>query len=102
MQTQEIEQVIRDYFEQIYKAKYVSRLSVKEIKDRDEVIGYTLTLDMNNRDKPITMSSDGTPEQFLAYIYEEIRSRQLIRVDYYDGHQIVKEFKCNADTTGKD
>lgn len=93
MTTQELEQAIRDSIEKLYKAKYVSRLIVKEIKDRDTVIGYTLTLDMNNRDKPIYMSREGTPEQFLAYIHEELRVRQLIRVDYYDGYQIVKERK---------
>lgn len=94
MTIQELEQAIRESFKDIYKACYTSRLHVKEIKSCDTVIGYTLVLELNNREKPLTISADGDPEQFLTLVKKELREKQLIRVDYYDGYQVIPDDKC--------
>lgn len=91
MTTQELEQAILESFITINKVKYIGRIKVIEHKDHD---GYTLVLGLNNNEKELTMSCDGTAEQFLSFIRKEIRERQLCRVDYYSGYQVKPDNKC--------
>lgn len=88
MSISQLEQAIQDLIVELYCKVYKPRIIVREIKDKKEVIGYTLVLSLNNREKALTISSDGTPEQFLKRVREELRSRRLDSVDYYNGYQL--------------
>lgn len=83
-----IEQAILDLFTKLYCAEYASKLRIQELKDRDEVIGYSLELSLNNTDKPLYISAEGTIDQFLVIVENELRTRRLDRVDFYSGYQV--------------
>lgn len=83
-----IEQAIRDLFNKLYCVEYTSKMRIRELKDREEVIGYSLELSMNNAEKPLYISAEGSLDQFLKIIENEIRTRRLDRVDFYNGYQV--------------
>ena len=87
MTTEELEQVILDLIKEVYCVKYIAKLKVKELKGENKVIGYHLELGMNNVDKPITINKEGTIEDFLKCIREELRLRHLHYTTYSLGYK---------------
>lgn len=83
----DLEQAILDIIKEVYCARYTAKLKVKELKDGDEVIGYHLELGMNNVDKPITINKEGTVEDFLKCIKDELRLRHLNYTTYSLGYK---------------
>jgi hypothetical protein len=83
----DLEQAILDIIKEVYCARYTAKLKVKELKDGDEVIGYHLELGMNNVDKPITINKEGTVEDFLKCIKDELRLRHLHYTTYSLGYK---------------
>lgn len=83
MTTQDIEQAIRDIIRDLYCAEYNGRLNVKKWSQ-----GYTLTLGLNCADKPLYIMGEGTPEDFLKLIREELRAKRLHCTDYFIGQKI--------------
>ena len=87
MTMEELEQVILDLIKEVYCVKYIAKLKVKELKGENKVIGYHLELGMNNVDKPITINKEGTIEDFLKCIREELRLRHLHYTTYSLGYK---------------
>ncbi len=87
MTTEELEQVILDLIKEVYCVKYIAKLKVKELKGENKIIGYHLELGMNNVDKPITINKEGTIEDFLKCIREELRLRHLHYTTYSLGYK---------------
>lgn len=90
MTTQELELQILDMIEEIYCAEYTGTLIVKEIQSSfdKEVIGYVLRLGLNNTDKPLTIATDCSAEEFLIFIEKELRQKGLNRTKYFTGYKI--------------
>ena len=79
MQETELEQKILDYIKTLYKAEYVGYLKVELL-----TCGYSLALGIPSYMCKTTIASDITdPEQFLNYIYEELRVRNYMKLDIY-------------------
>lgn len=79
MRDHDLEQKIHEWICKIYKAKYKGRL---EVTQEDGV--YTLTLGLPSPDMPtnISIQTDDKAE-FLKYIFEELRTRNYMRVYFY-------------------
>ena len=70
---------IRDYIRNIYKAEYKNRL---EVKFENGI--YTLLLGVPNDLIPTTISlQTNDPQEFLDFIYEELRTRNYMRTYFY-------------------
>lgn len=79
MQTEELENKIHDYIIKLYKAKYTRRL---EVTHENGI--YTLTLGIPDDVIPTAISFQTEDSQeFLEYIYEELRIRNYMRVYFY-------------------
>lgn len=75
----ELEQAIRDYIMSLYKACYVGWLKVDKLNP-----GYKLSLGIPSYLFPTTVAGDWeTDESFLAYVYEDLRIRNYMRVYFY-------------------
>ena len=99
MTHQEIEAAVLDTIEKAYCAKYVGKIKVENLVDCNKnIIGYKLTLGLNNIERPLTIQMEGNVDQFLKYIEKELRSRHLHYTSFYTGYQIVPE-ECNMDTS---
>lgn len=61
-------------------AEYISEFTLTI--DEDE---WTLKLDLNQSDAPLSLSYQGTESGFYNFLEKELRSRQLARTRYYTG-----------------
>lgn len=78
MTLQELEVAIGDLIKQIYCKEYVGKMKLVELLTYSGGhLGYKLTLGLNNVDKPLIISYEGTETQFLGYLEKELRSRHL-------------------------
>lgn len=80
MNNKELEKKIHDFIVKIYKAEYIGRL---EVSNQNGM--YTLLLGVPSPDFPttITLQTDD-PKEFLAYIEDELKNRDYMRVYYYN------------------
>ena len=76
---EELENKIRDYITNVYKATYNRRL---EVKNTDGI--YTLILGVPDDLIPTSISFQTEDSQaFLDYVYEELRTRNYMRTYFY-------------------
>lgn len=84
MEETELTQTIRDYIKTLYKAEYTGRLEVE--KDEN---GYKFIIGLPSYMSPTTISSNhSSDEEFLEYIYEELRKRNYMRLYIY---KVIRE-----------
>ena len=93
MTLKEIEQAILDIIREVYKVEYVGIINVDDIISDDIVIGYTLSLSLHSVEQPLRISFHGSDIDFLKYIKQELRDRNLDTVDYYTGYKIYNTEK---------
>lgn len=78
MTEQELEQVTQEYLLDIYKVKYIGKLTVKKLTP----FGYQVSLGMNTPECPIVIYAELKDKEFLRFLKEELRSRRLDMVSY--------------------
>ncbi len=84
MTTQELEQVILDLIQTIYKCKYIGMLKVIKLP-----VGYKLQLGWRHDEHPISIMSDSpTAEDFIEFVKSELKMRKLNKVKYFSGFKI--------------
>lgn len=89
MTEQELEQAIHDYIELTYKARYIQCLKVTKLSDTL----YQFTISIPSYMCPTTIFYEGSDSDFLAYICEELRTRNYMRVYFYRVHRLkIDEF----------
>ena len=88
MTMEDLEQAILDIVKKSYCAEYKGKLKVSELKDDNNVIGYHLTLGLNNIDKPITINREGDVCNFLKFVESELRKRHLHYSTYSFGYKV--------------
>lgn len=75
----ELAQAIRDYIMSLYNADYVGYLVVNKLNP-----GYKLTIGIPSYMFPTTIAGDfETDEAFLDYVFEDLRQRNYMRIDFY-------------------
>lgn len=79
MSEQELTKAILDFIKETYKAEYIGLLEVKKLNP-----GFTFTIGLPSYMSPTTMNIDTESDQeFLDYIYSELKSRNYMRLDIY-------------------
>lgn len=79
MQEKELAKKILDYIRSWYNAEYVGLLEVRKLHP-----GYTCVLGIPSYMSPTYLSIDtDNEEEFLEYIYLELRKRNYVRRDVY-------------------
>jgi len=86
-----LEDTIRQMLLDIYCKEYIKNLKVVNLLDGDNIIGYCLILDLNNHEKPLILNKQGTEEEFLGFIKEELHYRQLQKTIYSTSYKV-----CNG------
>lgn len=57
---------------------------IGEIKIEDlDPVGYKVSLNLDRSENPLVLIADLPDDEFLKFIYEEIRSRKLHKVKHY-------------------
>jgi len=75
----ELVEKILDYIQQIYKAKYVGDISVTQ-----DGSTYTFKIGIPSYMVPTSIIYDAdNDDQFLDFIYEELRTRNYMRLEIY-------------------
>lgn len=92
MTTQDIEQAILEAVQDIYHKKYIGRLEVRELS-----CGYQLLMWFNKPETPISISADGSAQDFIKFIRKELRERHFDLVQYFTGYKYEPEDICNQD-----
>lgn len=87
----ELELAIRDTFRKTYKAEYVGRLKIEELREG----GYKLTLGMHTPEKPLIIAAQLNAIDFLKFFEKELLDRNLDLTSYYTGYQIIKDHNCD-------
>lgn len=93
MTTHDIEQVIRDMFKTLYCKEYQGVLKVHETTykfpgEEPQHIGYRMDLGLNKDEKPLSIACDGSAEEFIQFVEEELKSRSLDRTKYFTAIQL--------------
>jgi hypothetical protein len=96
MTVQELEQAIQDMFTELYCKEYTGRLSVKETfstfpGEEPTHLGYIVKIGLNKDEKPIEISKEGTDEEFLSFIKQELKDRSFQRTKYFTAIQIYND-----------
>lgn len=79
MQEQELENLIRDYMKTLYSAEYTGLLRVEKLNP-----GYKFILGIPSYMVQTSFAIDcETDQEFLDYVYAELRSRNYIRQEVY-------------------
>lgn len=73
MKTQELEQVIREYFRNIYHKEYIGQIKIEKL----DPIGYCVKLGMATPDQPITICAALEDKAFLKFMRQEIKDRRF-------------------------
>ncbi len=80
MSNLELKEKILDYIKTLYSAEYVGFMEVK----KDNSI-YQLLIGIPNYMIPTTISGEfDTDEEFLNFVYEELRIKNYMRVYFYE------------------
>lgn len=88
MTTQDIEQAILEIMIELYEKEYKGKIKVTELKVTNKVIGYQLILGLNRVERPFFLVREGTPEEFLKFVREELRSANFGSMNFYSGYRI--------------
>lgn len=88
---EEIKNEILEFIKQLYHKKYIGKLIVTEIKP----IGYQVKFGLNNIDKPLVISAELPKDQFLKFMYQEIKDRRMDFVKYFIGVKTYPNQGCN-------
>ncbi len=79
MQRPELVQQILDYMRETYKAEYIGRIEVNQIDTE-----YMFLIGVPSYMLPTTIYySCNSDEEFLDFIYEELRTRNYMKIDKY-------------------
>jgi hypothetical protein len=68
----------------IYCKEYTGTIKVTALPEN---LGYKLSLGLNNSEKPLTIAIEGSEQDLLRTIYDELRFRNLVEVEYFEGYE---------------
>ncbi len=87
MTTKELEQVIQDYFLDIYGKCYVGKLEIQKL----DPIGYCISFYMDRPNRPTIFYAELEDDKFLKLLKQQIKDMRLnltyfgkLQLKYYD------------------
>lgn len=90
----DLEQVIQDYFRDIYHKRYLGKLDIEKL----EPVGYCIKLGMDHPNQPITIYAELEDEKFLKFLKQELKDRRFNLV-YYGKLNLLHPYDCNPRNT---
>ncbi len=94
MTVQDIEQVIQEYFLDIYHKQYIGKLDIEKL----DPIGYCIKLGMDNTYQPITIYAELEDSKFLKFLKQELKDKRFNLV-YWGKLQLREPYDCNPRST---
>ena len=73
MTISELEQVIHDYFLDIYNKHYIGKINIQKLNP----VGYYIKLGMDTPLQPITIYAELEDKPFLKFLKDELKSRRF-------------------------
>lgn len=87
MNDQELTQAIRDYIKSLYSANYNGYLKAEKVDSE-----YKMSIGVPSYMFPTVIAGNfDSDEDFLNYIYEELRTRNYMKQDHYKVVKLDKE-----------
>ena len=100
MDTKDLELAVIEMIRKLYNAEYNGKIKITQTlkqypNEKDEYLnlGYLLELGLNKDERPITLAFEGTSEQFLKFIFNELKHNRYHYTDYFTAEKIY----CNKD-----
>lgn len=100
MDTKDLELAVLEMIRRLYNAEYTGKIKITQTlkqypSEKDEYLnlGYLLELGLNKDERPITLAFEGTQEQFLKFIFNELKHNRYHYTDYFTAEKIY----CNKD-----
>lgn len=94
MTTIELEQVIQEYFLDIYHKKYIGKIDIQKLNP----VGYSIKFGMGTPEKPITIYAELEDSKFLKFLKSELKDRRFNLV-YFGKLQLAYPYDCNPRNT---
>lgn len=92
MKTQ-LEEEVRAVINETYQAEYVGTLNVTPITDGETQTGYLLRLGMNIDERPLFIAFEGSKDEFIKYLKQELRIRRLSETCFYYGEKLYRNYE---------
>ena len=90
MEIKEIEQEIVNFIECWYECEFKGQVKL-EMPDKNT---YYIRLILNQKERPLQITYEGTYENFCKFIKDEIRRRRLTDVQYFTGYRNEQRGNC--------
>lgn len=90
MNIKEIEQEIVNFIECWYQCEFKGQVKL-EMPDKNT---YYIRLILNQKERPLQITYEGTYENFCKFIQDEIRRRRLTNVQYFTGYRNEQRGNC--------
>ena len=69
------------------QVEFIGRINITDLEPQ----GYKVALNLDGSENPLVIIADLPDEEFLPFIKEELRSRKLQRVKYYNATKLPPE-----------
>lgn len=83
MRVKELEVKIKEIIEQTYECIFTGKVEVILLNENT----YNLRLILNSFYVPLNITMQGTPDEFLAFVKDELYKRRLFVTEYYTGYK---------------
>lgn len=83
----DLKQAIRDFCKCLYKAEFIGRIDVIDL----DPTGYRVDIYVNRSECPISIISDLQDNEFLEYLKNELRVRNLVKFGHTNVLKILPE-----------
>ena len=90
----ELEQVIQDYFLDIYKKKYVGRLNIQKLNP----VGYCIKFGMDRPFNPLVIYAELEDKEFLKFLRDELKTKRFNLI-YYGELNLTHPYDCTPRNT---
>lgn len=90
MDIKEIEQKIIDFIECYYECEFKGQVKL-EMPDENT---YYIRLILNQKERPLQITYQGTFEDFCKFLVDELKRRRLTDVQYFTGYKNEQGGNC--------
>lgn len=94
MTTTELEQVIQDYFLDIYGKRYIGKLEIKKL----DPVGYYIKFGMDRPNRPTVIYAELEDSEFLKFLKRQIKDMR-INLMYYGILKLKYRTDCHPINT---
>lgn len=90
MNIKEIEQNIIDFIECWYECKFTGQIKLEMPCENT----YYIRLILNQKERPLQITYQGTFDDFCKFIVDELKRRRLTDVEYFIGYKNEQRGNC--------